>query len=182
MFDNFVTKHTDIFCCKNERSFCTAKASHIFFNQKYWHILDISIWNFNETLTNPVVSFEQLGTDCFMWEYTAILWRSDYIWVWIICLQMSMDFRSTWLCRQKFCCLLFGSERVKEHSKENRWVRTIRFQNQIQTKICFYFFTHWTRISLSIGVWDFSIPTCYLSLGSKVVSKCQSLLNIAQSC
>ena len=31
-----------------------------FFNKKYWHILDISVWNFNETLTNDVFSFEQL--------------------------------------------------------------------------------------------------------------------------
>ena len=29
--------------------------------QKYWHILDINVWNFNEALTNDVVSFEQQG-------------------------------------------------------------------------------------------------------------------------
>ena len=33
-----------------------------FFQQKKdWHIWDINIWNFNETLTNDIVSFEQLG-------------------------------------------------------------------------------------------------------------------------
>ena len=32
-----------------------------FFNKKYWHISDINVWNFNETLTNDVVSFEQPG-------------------------------------------------------------------------------------------------------------------------
>ena len=32
-----------------------------FFHQKYWQISDINVWNFNETLTNRVVSFEQLG-------------------------------------------------------------------------------------------------------------------------
>ena len=32
-----------------------------FFRQKYWHIWDINVWNFNETLTNDVVSFEQLA-------------------------------------------------------------------------------------------------------------------------
>ena len=32
-----------------------------FFQQKYWHIWDINVWNFNETLTNDVVSFEQLS-------------------------------------------------------------------------------------------------------------------------
>ena len=32
-----------------------------FFQQKYWHTWDINVWNFNETLTNDVVSFEQPG-------------------------------------------------------------------------------------------------------------------------
>ena len=32
-----------------------------FFNKKYWHISDINVGNFNETLTNDVVSFEQPG-------------------------------------------------------------------------------------------------------------------------
>ena len=32
-----------------------------FFNQKYWHKSDIIVWNFNETLTNDIVSFEQSG-------------------------------------------------------------------------------------------------------------------------
>ena len=31
------------------------------FNKTYWHIWDINVWNFKETLTNDVVSFEQLG-------------------------------------------------------------------------------------------------------------------------
>ena len=34
-----------------------------FFQQKYWCISDINIRNFNETLTNDVVSFEQPGPD-----------------------------------------------------------------------------------------------------------------------
>ena len=34
-----------------------------FFNEKYWRISDINIWNFNEMLTNNVVSFEQPGPD-----------------------------------------------------------------------------------------------------------------------
>ena len=55
MFYNFITKYTEFFCWKNERSF-----SH-FLNKKYWHIWDISVWNFNESLTNDIVSFKQLG-------------------------------------------------------------------------------------------------------------------------
>ena len=34
-----------------------------FFIKKYWRILDINVLNFNETLTNDVVSFEQPGPD-----------------------------------------------------------------------------------------------------------------------
>ena len=30
---------------------------------KYWRTSDIKVWNFNETLTNDVISFEQLGPD-----------------------------------------------------------------------------------------------------------------------
>ena len=36
-----------------------------FFQQKYWHISDTNIRNFNETLTNDVVSFDQLGPGVF---------------------------------------------------------------------------------------------------------------------
>ena len=32
-----------------------------FFNKKYWHIWEINFSEFNETLTNNVVSFEQPG-------------------------------------------------------------------------------------------------------------------------
>ena len=40
-----------------------AKASHfsLFFNRKYWSISDINIWNFKETLSHEVISFEQPG-------------------------------------------------------------------------------------------------------------------------
>ena len=58
MFCDFVTKHTDIFC------FCFALQKLLtFFQQKYWRILDISNRNFNETLTNDIVSFEQPGPE-----------------------------------------------------------------------------------------------------------------------
>ena len=32
-----------------------------FFQQKYRLIWDINVWNFNDTLTNDVVNFEQPG-------------------------------------------------------------------------------------------------------------------------
>ena len=36
-----------------------------FFNKKYWQISDTDVWNFNERLTNELVSFEQPGTGIF---------------------------------------------------------------------------------------------------------------------
>ena len=41
-------------------AFALQSFSH-FFNKKYWQILDINVCKFNETLTNDIVSFEQLG-------------------------------------------------------------------------------------------------------------------------
>ena len=49
------------FAEKNVSSFCTAKATHIFFSKKFQHICVSLDVNFNESLTNDVVSFEQLG-------------------------------------------------------------------------------------------------------------------------
>ena len=36
---------------------------HTFFQQKYQLIWDINVWNFNDTLTNDVISFEQPGPE-----------------------------------------------------------------------------------------------------------------------
>ena len=58
MFYAFITKLTDFFVEKMREAFAL-----YFFNQKYWHISDINILNFNQTLTNDIVSFEQLGPD-----------------------------------------------------------------------------------------------------------------------
>ena len=46
-------------------SFCTAKATHIFFSKKFQHICVSLDVNFNESLTKDVVSFEQLGPVIF---------------------------------------------------------------------------------------------------------------------
>ena len=51
------------FAEKNVSSFCTAKATHIF-SAKNFSIFALSLnVNFNELLTNDVVSFKQLGPD-----------------------------------------------------------------------------------------------------------------------
>ena len=50
-------------------SFCTAKATHIFSAKKFQHIrvsLDVK---FNESLTNDIVSFEQLGPECALMQF-----------------------------------------------------------------------------------------------------------------
>ena len=46
-------------------SFCTAKATHIFSAKKFQHICVSLDVNFNESLTNDIVSFEQLGPDLY---------------------------------------------------------------------------------------------------------------------
>ena len=48
-------------------SFCSAKATHIFSAKKIQHICISLYVNFNESLTNDIVSFEQLGPG---WVYT----------------------------------------------------------------------------------------------------------------
>ena len=48
------------FVAKMREAFAVQKLLS-FFNKKYWQISDINILNYNETLTNDVVSFEQLG-------------------------------------------------------------------------------------------------------------------------
>ena len=52
------------FAEKNVSSFCTAKSYSHFFSKKFQHICVSLDVNFNESLTNDVVSFEQLGPDC----------------------------------------------------------------------------------------------------------------------
>ena len=44
-------------------SFCIASNAH-FFSKKFQHICVSLDVNFNESLTNKVVSFEQLGSEC----------------------------------------------------------------------------------------------------------------------
>ena len=62
MVKDFITKYTDIFLLKKMReAFALQKAFHIFFSTKIRHISDINVRNFNETLPNDVVSFEQPG-------------------------------------------------------------------------------------------------------------------------
>ena len=55
-------------------SFCTAKATHIFFSKKFQHICVSLDVNFNESLTNDTVSFEQLGPGWIhLKDFAAIL-------------------------------------------------------------------------------------------------------------
>ena len=47
-FSRFNTQYSDIFCWKNVSSFCTAKATHIFFSKKCQHIYVSLDVNFNK--------------------------------------------------------------------------------------------------------------------------------------
>ena len=62
-FGGFNIQYSDIFCWKNVSSFCTAKSYSHFFSKTFQHICVSLDVNFNESLTNDIVSFEQLGLD-----------------------------------------------------------------------------------------------------------------------
>ena len=59
MFYDFTSKYMDIFWWKKMREAFAVQKRFVFFNKKYWHTSDINVWNFNETLTNDVVSVKQ---------------------------------------------------------------------------------------------------------------------------
>ena len=63
-FRGFNTQYSDIFCRKNVSSFC--KSYSHFFSKKIQHICVSLDVNFNKSLTNDVVSFEQLGPDIYL--------------------------------------------------------------------------------------------------------------------
>ena len=63
-FSGFNIHYSDIFAEKNVSSFCTADATHIF-SAKNFSIFGYHDVNFNESLTNDIVSFEQLGPVLF---------------------------------------------------------------------------------------------------------------------
>ena len=54
-------------------SFCIAKATHIFFSKEFQHICVSVDENFNESLTNDVVSFEQLALIVSVSEFCYLL-------------------------------------------------------------------------------------------------------------
>ena len=53
-------------------------ATHIFFSIKIQHICVSLYINFNELLTNDIVSFEQLGPDLY-WSFFLITWIVSYL-------------------------------------------------------------------------------------------------------
>ena len=81
-FSGFNTQYSDIFCLKNVSSFCTAKGTHIFFSKKFQHICVSLDVNFNELLTNNVVSFEQLGPGqvAYPYPYSPFLQGPPQVW------------------------------------------------------------------------------------------------------
>ena len=65
------------------RSFCTAKATHIFFSKKCQHICISLDVNFNELLTNDIVSFEQLGSG-FLHTFQHYLSHLETLKIWVL--------------------------------------------------------------------------------------------------
>ena len=59
MFYNFITKCSEFFVEKIREAY--AKASHIFSTKILGNFRYFNVRNFNETLTNDVVTFEQPG-------------------------------------------------------------------------------------------------------------------------
>ena len=55
--------NSQLFLQKNVSSFCL-KATHIFFSTNNSIYAIFNVQSFNDTLTNDIVSFEQLGTEC----------------------------------------------------------------------------------------------------------------------
>ena len=72
MFYNLIPKYTDIFCWKKWEQLLQCKSFSHFSNKKYWHVWNINAWNFNDTLTNDVVSFEQPGPDRYLWRVFCV--------------------------------------------------------------------------------------------------------------
>ena len=57
------------------------------FQQKYWRISDMNILNFNDTLTNDVFSFEQLGPEVYVYSLaysTALVPNAGSNYVYLI--------------------------------------------------------------------------------------------------
>ena len=67
-------------------SFCTAKATHIFFSKKFQHICVSLDVNFNESFTNDIVRFEQLGPDVYNIYVYLILYLVVFFFLTYKCL------------------------------------------------------------------------------------------------
>ena len=79
-------KCANIFCRKNVRSFFSAKAPHIF-SAKNGSVFMYNR-NFNVTLTNDIVSFEQLGPEF------AVVCTPGFIYEWCETTEMVLSFRT----------------------------------------------------------------------------------------
>ena len=60
-----IISNSQVFLLKNVNSFCKCKSySHFFFIKNISVYATFNDQSFNDTLTNDIVSFEQLGPDC----------------------------------------------------------------------------------------------------------------------
>ena len=70
MFYEFIIKYTHIFFAEKMREAFAMQKVLDFLNKKYWCFSDINVWSFNESLTNDIISFEQLS---HVWEIAVHL-------------------------------------------------------------------------------------------------------------
>ena len=52
--------------------FANAKAAHIFFSKNTSTYVIFNDQSFNDTLNNNIVSFEQLGPECSVWDNSSL--------------------------------------------------------------------------------------------------------------
>ena len=122
-------------------SFCTAKATHIFFSKKFKNI-HVSLYvNFNESLTNDVVSFEQLGPEIFATsnEYSQqhLFLYENMLWYSIEFLSEALLMSTNNIClyaeiRKLVCSYSFLSRTMKYvHESKKKKKKSRLVQNQI---------------------------------------------------
>ena len=68
------------FLSKKWEKLLHCKSFSHFFDKKYWHIWVINVWNFNVSLTNDIVSFEQPDPDARKAKITSDCWIADGKW------------------------------------------------------------------------------------------------------
>ena len=80
MFYDFITKYIDFFFVEKKGETFAVQKLLTFFQQKILAYFDINILNFNEMLTNNVVSFEQSRPGCkYLLPNKKLMFNTGYL-------------------------------------------------------------------------------------------------------